>query len=88
MKYLIDNQLPPALATHLAGHGLQATHVADVGLAQATDRELWQYALANGCVIVSKDEDFLHLSSADRSGPPFCLATARKLPKYCPLRCL
>ncbi len=38
MKYLIDNQLPPALVQHLATHALAATHVADVGLAQSPIR--------------------------------------------------
>jgi predicted nuclease of predicted toxin-antitoxin system len=71
MKYLIDNQLPPALAGHLQTQGLVASHVADFGLEQATDREIWQYAGANGFAIVSKDEDFLHLSATDPSGPPF-----------------
>src|SRR5438105_3553351 len=71
MKYLIDNQLPAALVRHLRAHGLEATHVTDVGLAEGTDRELWQYAIANGYAVVSKDEDFLHLSGSDPAGPPF-----------------
>ena len=71
MKYLIDNQLPPALARHLQTHGLEASHVAELGMDQATDRDLWQHAASNGFAIVSKDADFLHLSGADPTGPPF-----------------
>ena len=71
MKYLIDNQLPPALVRHLRAHGLDASHVADVGLDRASDRDLWQFSAANGYALVSKDEDFLHLAVADPSGPPF-----------------
>jgi predicted nuclease of predicted toxin-antitoxin system len=38
MNYLVDNQLPIGLVRHLQSHGLQASHVADCGLDQATDR--------------------------------------------------
>src|SRR5437016_3939905 len=71
MKYLIDNQLPSGLVRHLGTHALEATHVGEVGLAQGTDRDLWQFAAANGYAVISKDEDFLHLSVADPNGPPF-----------------
>ena len=55
MNYLIDNQLPIGLVRHLQSHGLKASHVADCGLDRAADREIWDYAAANPCVIVSKD---------------------------------
>ena len=71
MKYLIDNQLPPALAQHLRANGLESMHVADVALDQETDRQIWQFAAVNGYVIVSKDDDFLLLAGADPKGPPF-----------------
>ena len=71
MKYVIGNQLPAALARHLQTHGLDACHVADVGMDQASDREIWQYATVNGYAVVSKDEDFLHIAHADAAGPPF-----------------
>jgi len=34
-------------------------HVFDLGLAQADDEILWDYARAHCCIIVSKDEDFV-----------------------------
>ena len=71
MKYLIDNQLPFALAKHLRNHGLDACHVSDIGMDQASDRDIWQYAATNGYAVVSKDEDFLHIANADPAGPPF-----------------
>jgi predicted nuclease of predicted toxin-antitoxin system len=70
MTYLIDNQLPVGLARHLQGHGLDAVHVSERGLDRASDREIWDCAKTNGRVIVSKDEDFFHLSGSDTSGPP------------------
>ena len=69
MKFLVDNQLPPALATHLALQDVVSQHVSAVGLDQASDRDIWIYAATNGFIIVSKDEDFLHLSIADPGGP-------------------
>lgn len=71
MKFLIDNQLPPILVRHLQSHGLTATHVADVGLDQASDVDIRRYADEGGFTIVSKDEDFLHPSVSDPSGPSF-----------------
>jgi predicted nuclease of predicted toxin-antitoxin system len=46
------------LAQLLRDHGHVAEHVTDIGPGDAPDRDLWQYALDNGAVIVTKDEDF------------------------------
>ena len=62
MKFLVDNQLPAALARFLASRGEEASHVLDLGLAQASDAEIWRHATENGMVIISKDEDFFHLA--------------------------
>ena len=58
MRFLVDAQLPPALAQLLNEHGHTAEHVFDIGPGDASDRELWQYALDNKSVIVTKGEDF------------------------------
>lgn len=62
MKFLVDNQLPAALAQHLRTRGLDCQHVLDVGLAEAVDVEICRYAEGHGRIIISKDEDFLHLA--------------------------
>ena len=69
MKFLVDNQLPLALARHLEAKGVSCLHASDVSLTEATDRDIWNYAATNDCVVISKDEDFLHLSIADPTGP-------------------
>ena len=61
MILLIDHQLPSALAAHLRRRGHDCTHVADLGLATATDVVIWDRAARDGAVLVSKDEDFLVL---------------------------
>lgn len=64
MRFLVDNQLPAALARYLASRGVECQHVLDVGLGQATDARIWEYATQNHCVVISKDEDFLYLANA------------------------
>ena len=60
MKFLIDNQLPRLwLAISRKGH--EATHVLDISMAQADDSQVWAHASTNSMIVVSKDEDFLHL---------------------------
>ena len=68
MRFLVDNQLPPALARFInAEFGCEGTHVIDVGLRDASDAELWQYASVNKFVLVSKDEDFTHMVLRDEN---------------------
>jgi predicted nuclease of predicted toxin-antitoxin system len=68
MRFLVDALLPPALARWLAAAGHEAEHVADVGLGDASDRT-WDYALAAGAVIISKDEDFSQRKALGDEGP-------------------
>ncbi len=58
MRFLVDAQLPPALARWLSASGHEADHVADKGMAAAKDTVIGEYALDNDFVIVTKDEDF------------------------------
>ena len=58
MRFLVDAQLPPALARRLEAWGHVAEHVVDLGMAAAPDHRIREYAAAVGAVIVTKDEDF------------------------------
>jgi predicted nuclease of predicted toxin-antitoxin system len=60
--FLVDNQLPQALARYLVSRGHQARHVLDLGMDEADDQVIWKYAGENNCVIITKDEDFITLS--------------------------
>lgn len=68
-RFLIDAQLPPALARRLTELGHTAEHVDDVGLTSASDRHIWDYALNTSAAIVTKDEDFPLRKSLEPSGP-------------------
>ncbi len=62
MKFLIDHQLPPALAAFFRARGYPCQHLLEVGMASSSDEEIYQYAMSNQYIIVTKDEDFLYLS--------------------------
>jgi predicted nuclease of predicted toxin-antitoxin system len=58
VNFLIDAQLPPALAQYLVNAGHTAQHVSGIGLLEASDDTVWMYARRSGAVIITKDEDF------------------------------
>jgi predicted nuclease of predicted toxin-antitoxin system len=64
VKFLIDNQLPPALARFISeGLRMEASHVIDAGLRNGTDADVRRYASENDFVLISQDEDFVTLYS-------------------------
>ncbi len=69
MRWIIDAQLPPALAQLLQQRGHEAEHVNDAGLRQTEDDTIWQRALADGAIIITKDEDFPIRASVSRLAP-------------------
>ena len=70
MRFLVDAQLPPALARFLEAAGHHAEHVYDIGMDSANDRLIWNYALQNEAAIITKDEDFVSLVSTGLNAPP------------------
>lgn len=69
MYFIVDAQLPPALARLLGSQGYDAKHVADLGLAEAEDSHIWRYASQHNAVLVTKDEDFIVLSTLKTDAP-------------------
>lgn len=67
MRFVIDAQLPPALAVWLAGRGHEADHVFSLGLAETGDIDILKHAISVSAVVVTKDADFAYLA-AGRSG--------------------
>ncbi|MFZ4072236.1 MAG: DUF5615 family PIN-like protein [Caulobacterales bacterium] len=59
MRFVVDAQLPPALAAWLRAKGHDANHVADLLDARASDRAILDLAAQVGAVIITKDWDFL-----------------------------
>ena len=70
MNFLVDAQLPPALARWIASRGHQATHAFDLGFHTADDPVIWERAKNERAVIVSKDEAFVdHWLLSDQPVP-------------------
>lgn len=69
MKFLIDAQLPPALASWLGEQGHEAQHVEDLGLRDAEDQGIWLHALNLRTVLITKDQDFAERAARDPNAP-------------------
>jgi len=68
VKFLLDENLSPRLVNRLEELFPGLTHVRDVGLKQADDHTIWQWAKANQFAIITTDSDFVSL--AHRLGWP------------------
>ena len=69
MLFIVDTQLPAALARYLSAHGHHAEHVLDLGMGRARDDAIWSYAKANLAIVISKDEDFIQFHLRNDNGP-------------------
>lgn len=76
MKLLFDQNLSFKLCARLADLFPGSEQARHAGLDTADDREIWEFAKANGFTIVSQDSDFADLAALH--GPP---------PKVVWLRC-
>ncbi|HEV7402184.1 MAG TPA: DUF5615 family PIN-like protein [Chthoniobacteraceae bacterium] len=63
MKFIVDNQLPAALARWLRTKGADAVHVLDRRLETTKDHDIWTLAISEERIVISKDEDFFHLAN-------------------------
>jgi predicted nuclease of predicted toxin-antitoxin system len=68
MKLLFDQNLSHRLCSELEDVFSGSAHVRPLGLAEAEDRAIWDFARLNGFTIVSLDADFADM--AVFYGPP------------------
>lgn len=68
VRFLIDENLSEQLVRALAPRFASCLHVRLLGLSGASDQLLWKLAADEGCVLLTKDEDFEKLSVL--RGPP------------------
>jgi len=68
VKLLFDENLSPRLVASLSAEFPGSVHVENALGRAPPDIDIWQYALAHGYAIVSKDNDFRQ--RAFLSGPP------------------
>ena len=69
MTFLIDAQLPPALASWLIQQGHTAQHVDDLDLSNADDIVIWNHSSESGAIVITKDEDFAERTARTKTGP-------------------
>ncbi len=69
MKLLFDQNMSPKLVGLLTDVFPASAHVLSLGLECASDDQIWEYALHHDFVIVTKDEDYNHMSVV-RGTPP------------------
>ena len=81
MKFLIDENLAPRLASELDGAGHDAVHVSDLGLRSSTDQAILKVAFNQGRILISRDTDFGLLIERDIDGSP-SLILIRRMSDY------
>src|SRR5215471_5723081 len=69
MRLLVDAQLPPGLASWLGQHGVSATAVREAGMRDSDDGTIWNFAIAGGWTVITKDEDFVERCLGNPSAP-------------------
>ncbi len=62
MKLLFDQNLSPRLVQRLSDLYPGSVHVFSIGLDQASDGEVWNYAREGGFTLVTQDADFSEMS--------------------------
>lgn len=70
MRYLIDANLSPRVATELTELGFDSMHVANIDLLRATDETIFQRAAQDNFVIITADTDFSALLALGHGAKP------------------
>jgi predicted nuclease of predicted toxin-antitoxin system len=69
MTLWVDAQMSPAIAAWISGNfAVNAIAIRDLGLRDATDKEIFEAARREAAVVMTKDSDFILL--LDRLGAP------------------
>ena len=69
MRLLLDENLSESVLPALADLYPDSLHVRLLDAGGASNEKVWQLAKEHGCILVTRDEDFLRLSIV-RSAPP------------------
>jgi len=73
MNLLLDQGLPRSMVRHLAGMGIAAEHVGDLGLARAADAHILDVARERQAAVVTLDADFHAILATSRATSPSVL---------------
>jgi predicted nuclease of predicted toxin-antitoxin system len=70
MKLLLDQGLPRSTVRHLAGMGIAAEHVGDLGMATAADANILDVARERQATVITLDADFHALLATSHAASP------------------
>ena len=70
MRLLIDNALSPIICQELLDADHDTIHVRDVGMAAASDDDIFDYAERESRIIISADTDFATILALRRATSP------------------
>ncbi len=82
MKLLFDQNISHRLIWRLADIYPDSIHIREVGLRDADDADIWDYAKLNGFTIVSKESDFQQRSLLYGHPPKFIWLRAGNCPVH------
>jgi len=68
MRFLVDAQLPPALAKWIAEKGHSASAVRDQGLCNSDDGSIVNFSTESDWVVVTKDDDIVERAIGRKDG--------------------
>jgi len=69
VKLIVDAQLPPLLAATLREAGCDGCALCEIGMREASDSDIWDYALQEQGAILTKDEDFAERCNNSKTAP-------------------
>jgi predicted nuclease of predicted toxin-antitoxin system len=69
IRFRLDEHVDPSIARALRRAGIDVTTTNEVGLRSADDQTHFQFACAEGRVIVTRDTDFLRFGREDSDHP-------------------
>jgi predicted nuclease of predicted toxin-antitoxin system len=79
IRFHLDEHVDPAIAIGLRTQGIDVTTTGDAALLGADDTEHMAYALAEGRVILTHDDDFLREARAGTAHAGICFCHRNKL---------
>jgi predicted nuclease of predicted toxin-antitoxin system len=81
IKFHLDENVSNAIALGLRRRGIDVTTTKEVGLMGASDEEQIEFALTQGRVIFTQDDDFLrmHQAGTTHAGITYCRQRSRSI---------
>ena len=63
MKFFLDANIPHSVLKVFEELEMKAEHARDAGLSNATDKEIFEYAVKNRRILVTKDLEFANITT-------------------------